>query len=688
MSTTKRFITMMLCLLLCAPIAGAQQAQDNQPQAQPNNNISQDVMIIIQQEKVRFTAQKTVAEMKLQVFDQAGEMVYDSGAITEQEINWALQNASGEAIKSGLYAYTLSIKEEGAETARVRRGHFIVDRTKDRDSVTDKLWVTSQNDNGVGTELTVARDETTTVAGVSAPSRERGNGRSKTERGGEVERDGESGANKDKTKKDKKSGSSELSVSGTGVAGQIVKFISEEEIGVSEITEVDGSVGIGTTTPQTGFRLHVNGATFLTPSGDNGDITFSTPNGELGMGIAMGPRNADGSTNGPRADIRFDGLTLKLVAHNYGGPPSSANGITVNTFGHVGIGRAYADNLLHIGPGTSSIGNSRVNAVIASNNSDAGIAIAQNSGVNLLVQASGAGGYIGTTSAHPLVLRVNDQDTMVMNGLTTTIHAHDLLLGHSSRRGAPGRALVDLGSDLVLNFGRDWARTVIGSNLVVTGTGIVESSIQSTDERAILSLNSTIGGNNQVWTLENGVFGEAGKFAIFDRTAFKARLTIDTDGLVAVKALQITGGADFAEHFDVSVAPTISEALTTKVEAGMVVSIDPASPGKLTLTTEAYDRRVAGIISGAGGVNPGMMMSQAGTLADGQHPVALSGRVYCWVDASQGAIEPGDLLTTSSTPGHAMKATDAAKAQGAIIGKAMTGLKSGRGLVLVLVTLQ
>jgi len=68
--------------------------------------------------------------------------------------------------------------------------------------------------------------------------------------------------------------------------------------------------------------------------------------------------------------------------------------------------------------------------------------------------------------------------------------------------------------------------------------------------------------------------------------------------------------------------------------------------------------------------------------------VALSGRVYCWVDASHGAIEPGDLLTTSATPGHAMKAVDPEKARGAILGKAMTGLKEGRGLALVLVTLQ
>ena len=68
--------------------------------------------------------------------------------------------------------------------------------------------------------------------------------------------------------------------------------------------------------------------------------------------------------------------------------------------------------------------------------------------------------------------------------------------------------------------------------------------------------------------------------------------------------------------------------------------------------------------------------------------VALSGRVYVKADASAGSIVPGDLLTTSSTPGHAMKACDHARAQGAILGKAMTGLKEGQGLVLVLVTLQ
>jgi hypothetical protein len=62
--------------------------------------------------------------------------------------------------------------------------------------------------------------------------------------------------------------------------------------------------------------------------------------------------------------------------------------------------------------------------------------------------------------------------------------------------------------------------------------------------------------------------------------------------------------------------------------------------------------------------------------------------VYVWADASAGPIRPGDLLTTSDTPGYVMKVSDYARAQGAIIGKAMSSLESGQGLILVLVSLQ
>jgi len=149
-------------------------------------------------------------------------------------------------------------------------------------------------------------------------------------------------------------------------------------------------------------------------------------------------------------------------------------------------------------------------------------------------------------------------------------------------------------------------------------------------------------------------------------------------GRVICNELQITGGADLAEPFDTT---------TPEAEPGMVMSIDPDRTGSLRIAGKAYDRAVAGIVSGANGIKPGVTMRQQDTPADGTLPIALTGRVYCWADASYGAIEPGDTLTTSNTPGHAMKATDFSRAQGATIGKAMSSLPEGRGLVLVLVNL-
>ena len=154
-------------------------------------------------------------------------------------------------------------------------------------------------------------------------------------------------------------------------------------------------------------------------------------------------------------------------------------------------------------------------------------------------------------------------------------------------------------------------------------------------------------------------------------------LKLKRDGIAQVMCLEITGGCDIAERFPFS----------DKAEPGMVVEIDPENAGQLRVSRSAYNRRVAGVISGAGGLSAGAILGEL----PGQEnapPVALSGRVWVYCDADEQPIDPGDLLTTAEQPGHAMKVTDFAKAQGAVIGKAMTALKSGRGLVLVLVSLQ
>ena len=93
------------------------------------------------------------------------------------------------------------------------------------------------------------------------------------------------------------------------------------------------------------------------------------------------------------------------------------------------------------------------------------------------------------------------------------------------------------------------------------------------------------------------------------------------------------------------------------------------------------------MVSGAGGLRPGIVLDTQAERPD-RMPVALVGKVFCKVDARLGAIAIGDLLTTSDTPGHAMRVADPARAFGAVIGKALAPLAEGRGLVPILVALQ
>jgi hypothetical protein len=141
--------------------------------------------------------------------------------------------------------------------------------------------------------------------------------------------------------------------------------------------------------------------------------------------------------------------------------------------------------------------------------------------------------------------------------------------------------------------------------------------------------------------------------------------------------MELGEGLDYSEGFDLSD--------TGRVEPGAVLVLDPDHPGKLRMSDSPYDRKVAGIVAGANGLGSGVRLG-AGTF---DQDVALAGRVYCNVDATEAAVEIGDLLTTSSVVGHAMKVSDHVRAQGAILGKAMSRLEKGQtGQILVLVTLQ
>jgi len=170
-----------------------------------------------------------------------------------------------------------------------------------------------------------------------------------------------------------------------------------------------------------------------------------------------------------------------------------------------------------------------------------------------------------------------------------------------------------------------------------------------------------------------------------------ARLTIK-GGTVGDKTIILRGydaggneivtigkGFDYSETF-----PTSQPEITS----GIVMVIDPVNKGRLAVSSQAYDKKVAGIVAGANGLGSGVRLGSS-SKDSGEQAVALAGRVYCSVDTKYGDIQPGDLLTTSPTPGHAMVVKDFSRAQGAILGKAMEGLSGGgKGQILVLVTLQ
>jgi hypothetical protein len=179
----------------------------------------------------------------------------------------------------------------------------------------------------------------------------------------------------------------------------------------------------------------------------------------------------------------------------------------------------------------------------------------------------------------------------------------------------------------------------------------------------------------------NRAFGDVIRGAVSqgyspDSTIFR----VDGTGRVFADGGFQPNGADFAESIAV-----VGD--RSQYAAGDLLVIDPSTNRHLTLAHKPYSTLVAGIYS----TKPGMLGSTRTVdepAAKDEVPLAVVGIVPCRVSAENGPIEPGDLLVTSSTPGHAMKGTDRSKMLGAVVGKALEPLQQGIGVIQVLVTLQ
>ncbi len=169
------------------------------------------------------------------------------------------------------------------------------------------------------------------------------------------------------------------------------------------------------------------------------------------------------------------------------------------------------------------------------------------------------------------------------------------------------------------------------------------------------------------------------------QTSGTNQVRIDSSGRGFFNGGTQNSGADFAELLPTSENPA-------DLGPGDVLAIDPDRPNTVRKSSSARSRLVVGVYS-----------TNAALLAVGEHrdgddltgevPVGIVGILPTKVTTEGGPIRVGDLLMTSSTPGHAMRITPVRidgieiYPTGAVLGKAMEFLEQGTGLINVLVTL-
>src|SRR5579875_1529764 len=298
---------------------------------------------------------------------------------------------------------------------------------------------------------------------------------------------------------------------------------------------------------------------------------------------------------------------------------------------------------------------------------------------------NGGTGVSGVSDAGPGVVGQSDNGTGVYgtstNGMAVVgvSQTQDAINGTSSAPQHAGVSANNKGG----GYGQ-WANSQDGTavygisvnGMAVVGVSQTQDAINGTSsapQHAGVSANNN-GGGYGLWANSpdgTAIYGQGNPAGYFKGDVHVTGTHI-VDGDIV-----LTKGADCAEQFDVS-PQVIAEPGTVMVITGS---------GELEPSQLPYDKRVAGVISGAGALRPAIILDRQQS-DRGRATVALVGKVYCKVNADAGSIEVGDLLTTSAISGHAMKADDPCKAFGAVIGKALQAMKSGKGLIPVLIALQ
>jgi hypothetical protein len=239
------------------------------------------------------------------------------------------------------------------------------------------------------------------------------------------------------------------------------------------------------------------------------------------------------------------------------------------------------------------------------------------------------------------------------------------------------------------------------AQIAVAGTGTGNGQIvfgNSTTRRAVIA---AVDGSHLLFYVNNANSGAAALEAM--RITGGGKVGIGTASPAA--KLDVNAGSNTAAGVNVTGTINATGAITgatvnatyqdvaewvpstQKLPAGTVVVLDKSETNHVLASTTAYDTKVAGVVS----AEPGVILGVGG---DGKLKVATTGRVRVKADATRARIEVGDLLVTSDVEGVAMKSVEVdlggvkIHRPGTIIGKALEPLESGKGEILVLLSLQ
>jgi hypothetical protein len=380
--------------------------------------------------------------------------------------------------------------------------------------------------------------------------------------------------------------------------------------------------------------------------------------------------------SGTTFSIATNGVTNAMLASDAASLSKVSGGLMHSTGARIGIGTSAPAANLHVFRGASGATPNANSVIVAEHSANAYLTLltpnANESGILFGNPSSVAAGAIVYNSGVPNGFQFRTNGNINRMAITDTGRVG---IGTNVPSGRLQVEAADGENILMLRSAATTRMVVSNEGRVGIGTGSGLPTAQLVVDGALnvdpLRVRTEDSGGSATTRLIVTAAGNVG----IGTTAPDQKLVVN--GTAKVDVLQIVG-ADVAEKF-----PVLGE-----VEPGMVVEIDPDHPGHLRKARGAYNTRVVGVVSGANNLPAGAILGHLEG-SESHTPIAMSGRVWVYADATQCAIEPGDLLTTAEKPGYAMKARDPRQSHGAILGKAMTRLEKGKtGMVLVVVNLQ